>query len=387
MRSLFSLLLLLSFFSACQSQQPDKSVALGAQQFEQYLPLLEGKKVGLVVNQTSMIGSTHLVDTLLALDIDIEKIFAPEHGFRGSAGAGEHIENGTDSKTGLPIISLYGSHKKPTNEDFSGIDVVIFDIQDVGVRFYTYISTMHYVMEACAEQGKKCIVLDRPNPNGYYVAGPVLDTAYQSFVGMHPIPIVHGLTIGELAKMINGEHWLAKGATCDLTVSIMTNYKHSMRYSLPIKPSPNLPNDRSIALYPSLCLLEPTIISIGRGTEFPFQVTGYPDSTYGSFKFKPMPNPGAPYPKHKNKTCYGEDLRNTPTQTGFTLKWLIFYYNKYKDDGFFTSPGFFDKLAGNNMLRKQIEEGKSEEEIKKSWAPELDKYIILRNKYLLYPDE
>lgn len=378
--------ILIVLFAAIYLPRREKSeLKVGAEQLDQYMPLLKGKQVGLVVNQTSLVGNTHLVDTLLTLGVDVRKVFAPEHGFRGKSDAGEHVEDGIDKKTGTPIISLYGNHKKPTVEDLENIDIVIFDIQDVGVRFYTYISTMHYVMEACAEQNKKMIVFDRPNPNGHYVAGPVLDTAYQSFVGMHPIPIVHGLTVGELAKMINGEGWLANTITCNLTVIEMKGYTHSTHYSLPIKPSPNLPNDRAITLYPSLCLLEPTVMSIGRGTDSPFQVIGYPDSTYGTYSFTPVSIEGASkYPKHENETCYGENLWPKSKGSEFTLKWLKKYYNKHGQEGFFTSTSFFDKLIGNSTLRKQLQEGKTAEEIEKTWEPELTRYKKMREKYLLY---
>ncbi len=379
---------------ACQTNdqiqvndQERVSLLIGAAQFDSYLPLLKDKRVALIVNQTSMVGNVHLVDTLLSKQINIIKIFAPEHGFRGAADAGEHIEDGIDVKTNLPIISLYGKHKKPTVEDLKDIDVVIFDIQDVGVRFYTYISTMHYVMEACAEQKKRFIVLDRPNPNGHYIAGPVLDLKFKSFVGMHPIPIVHGLTVGELAKMINGEMWLANELICDLEVIKMKGYTHDTLYILPVKPSPNLPNQRSIDLYPSLCLLEPTIMSIGRGTSFPFQVVGHPDSTYGDFNFNPVSIEGASkYPKHENKKCYGVDLRSTPTHTNFTISWLFTYYQKNPSKTFFTSSDFFDKLVGNGTFRTQLLAGASQDEIEKSWEDDLKKYAVLRNKYLLYPD-
>lgn len=382
-----TLVLFLIISLACATKQNNpKSLVLGAERFESYLNLLQGKRVALIVNQTSMVGSTHLVDTLISLQVNIKKIFGPEHGFRGAAYDGEYVDDGIDLKTNLPIISLYGKHKKPTLADFENIDVVIFDIQDVGTRFYTYISTMHYAMEACAEQSKKFIVLDRPNPNGHYIAGPVLDLKFKSFVGMHPIPIVHGLTVGELATMINNEKWLPNGITCDLEIIKMNGYTHSIRYKLPVKPSPNLPNSRSIELYPSLCLLEPTIISIGRGTTFPFQVVGHPDSMPGAFSFKPASIEGvSKYPKHENKTCYGEDLRKGPPTT-FSISYLIKYYSKYKDDSFFNSKSYFDKLVGNDILRTQLKNGIPQEEIESSWEPELNKYTILRRKYLLYAD-
>jgi len=386
MKQFILLILLITSTLSCKTQDKvSTKIVVGAAQFNNYLSLLKNKNIALVVNQTSMVSNIHLVDTLLAQGVSIKKIFAPEHGFRGVADAGEHIEDGIDVKTQLPIISLYGKHRKPTKEDLSNIDIVVFDIQDVGVRFYTYISTMHYVMEACAEQNKKFIVLDRPNPNGQYIAGPVLDLAYQSFVGMHPIPIVHGLTVGELAQMINGEKWLKNGIECDLEVVKIQGYSQLSNYTLPIKPSPNLPNQRSILLYPSLCLLEPTVMSIGRGTTFPFQVIGFPDSTYGAFTFTPVSIEGASkYPKHENKKSFGEDLRELPIDTKFTVKWLLEYYRKNPSDSFFTSPDFFDKLAGNSTLRSQIKKGLSEQEIEKSWRAELEKYRKMSLKYRIY---
>ncbi|MEM1137906.1 MAG: DUF1343 domain-containing protein, partial [Bacteroidota bacterium] len=263
----------------------NKSLVLGAAQFDKYIPQLSAKRVALVVNHTSQIGNTHLLDTLIAQEINVQKVFAPEHGFRGEADAGAKINNSTDSKTGIPVVSVYGKKKKPSSEDLEGVDIIIFDIQDVGARFYTYISTMHYMMEACAENGKEMLVLDRPNPNGDYIAGPIREEGFSSFVGMHPIPIVHGLTVGELAQMINGEGWLEGSKKCKLTVIPVANYDHNIKYSLPIPPSPNLPNDIAVRLYPSLCLFEATMMSIGRGTDFPFQVIGYPDSIYGEFTF------------------------------------------------------------------------------------------------------
>ncbi|HEY8399691.1 MAG TPA: DUF1343 domain-containing protein, partial [Cytophagaceae bacterium] len=312
------------------AQQSLDKIITGAEQLEQYLSLLKNKNVALVVNQTSVVGKTHLVDTLLSLGIKVRKIFSPEHGFRGDADAGERVNNEIDAKTGLPIVSLYGNNKKPNKESLKDVDIVIFDIQDVGVRFFTYISTMHYIMEACAENNKKVLILDRPNPNGHYVDGPVLDLKHKSFVGMHPIPIVHGLTVGELAMMINGEKWLDSGRTCDLQVIKVKNYDHKKRYSLPVKPSPNLPNDLSIQLYPHLCLFEGTTLSVGRGTEFPFQVVGHPNKAYGTFQFTPKSIPGmAKSPLHENKVCYGIDLRSlSGEESGFQLKYIMELYNK-----------------------------------------------------------
>ncbi|GAA4829932.1 DUF1343 domain-containing protein [Algivirga pacifica] len=363
-------------------------IKVGAEQLEAYLPLLKGKKVGMLVNQTSTIANTHLVDTLYALGVDIQYIFAPEHGFRGDADAGAHIKDSKDPKTGVEIISIYGKNKKPSADLMKELDVVLFDIQDVGVRFYTYISSMHYMMEACAENNKEMLVLDRPNPNGDYVDGPILDMNFQSFVGMHPIPIVHGLTVGELAKMINGEKWLEGEKTCELTVIPVKNYTHKMAYSLPIKPSPNLPNDQSIRLYPSICFFEATPVSIGRGTDFPFQVIGYKEKGMGSFTFKPRSIPGAAKnPKLKGEECYGVDLRQVETK-GFSLNYLLEWHRKFENKGekLFTRASFMDKLSGTDQLRKQVEEGKSEEEIRDSWAPSLQVYKAMRKKYLLYPD-
>lgn len=363
-----------------------KNIEVGALQLEQYVPDLKGKKVGLVVNQTSVLGNTHLTDTLLSLDIEIVKVFAPEHGFRGDADAGEKVRDGIDIKTQLPIISLYGKNKKPTPEQLKGIDVVIFDIQDVGARFYTYISTMHYVMEACAENDIQVIILDRPNPNGMYVDGPVLDLSLKSFVGLHPIPIVHGLTIGELAQMINGEGWLKNGVKCDLVVVKNTNYSHSDSYSLPVKPSPNLPNDLSISLYPSLCLFEGTVVSVGRGTYEPFQQIGHPDLKDMDYEFIPRRIDGmSKYPPHENEICYGIKFQSKPFSNGFTLKYIIDFYNQYKgDDPYFNN--FFKNLSGSKTLGQQIKDGESEREIRRSWEPELEQYKTLRKQYLLYED-
>ena len=364
-----------------------KQLLTGAEQYKRYLPLLKNKKVALVINQTAMVGTENLVDFLLNHGVTICKVFAPEHGFRGNADAGEHIQNAKDVKTGLPIISLYGRNKRPTNEMLRNIDIMIFDIQDIGVRFYTYISTLHYVMDACAEHKIPLIILDRPNPNGSYVAGPVLDMKFRSFVGMHPIPVVHGLTIGELAKMINGEGWLSKHRVCELTVIHVSGWEHSQPYSLPVKPSPNLPNDLSIQLYPSLCFFEPTTISIGRGTYFPFQVIGYPDTSQGTFSFMPKSIDGMSVnPKYSGTTCYGEDLRKLKKVPAFTLKYLIEFYLKNPDkENFFKQESFFNLLSGNDKLIKQIKQGIPEQEITASWQQDLDTYKHKRKKYLLYP--
>ena len=368
-----------------QSTTAEKKIITGAERLNLYLPLLMNKKVGLIVNHTSLVGNTHLVDTLLSLNIHVKKVFAPEHGFRGKADAGEKVNNEIDSKTGLPIISLYGSNKKPTKAQLADLDIVIFDIQDVGVRFYTYISTMHYAMEACAENKKQLLILDRPNPNGNYVDGPILEPEYSSFVGMHPIPLVHGLTIGELAQMINGEKWLDSGKVASIRVIPCENYTHKDQYSVPVKPSPNLPNDQAIKLYPSLGLFEGTIISMGRGTKFPFQVAGAPDNKYGEFTFTPRSIEGmAKNPPYENQVCYGVDLRKGSIQ-GLTLKYLIDFYQKTPNkEKFFNN--FFPKLAGNSILKEQIKSGLSEEQIKESWKPELNIYKAIRKKYILYED-
>ena len=360
----------------------DTILRVGAEQLDLYLPILKNKNIALVVNHTSLINSTHLADTLLKLNIVIKKIFSPEHGFRGEADAGETVKNSIDIKTNLPLISLYGKNKKPSQEQLNDIDIIIFDMQDVGARFYTYSSTMHYVMETCAEQKKKVIILDRPNPNGEYIDGPVLDLKYKSFVGLNPIPIIHGLTLGEMALMINGEGWLKDNVKCDLEIIKIKNYKHHQKYILPIRPSPNLPNQQSIKLYPSLCLFEGTVISVGRGTDFPFQVLGGVDSTYGNFTFTPQSNAGNKAPLNKNTKCFGLDFRNE-VNTIFTLKFLIEFYQKCIDKPKFFNK-YFDTLAGTDSLRKQIIEGLTEQQIKTTWQANLEKYKILRKKYLLY---
>jgi uncharacterized protein YbbC (DUF1343 family) len=358
-----------------------QNIVLGAERTDTYLPLLKNKNVGVVGNQTSMIANTHLVDSLLSLGIDVVKVFSPEHGFRGKADAGAIIEDGIDSKTGIPIISLYGKNKKPKDEQLQGIDILVFDIQDVGVRFYTYISTLHYVMEAAAESNIKVIVLDRPNPNGHYVDGPILDTAFQSFVGMHSIPIVHGMTIGEYAKMITGEKWIAED--CDLTVIKMENYTRNTNYDLPIKPSPNLPNARSVNLYPSLCLFEGTTISIGRGTDYPFQHFGAP-YLKSNYSFIPKSGEGSKYPKHENIMCFGTDLRFQENYlTTINLNWIIEAYKQCSEkEAFFNN--FFNTLAGTDKLKKQIIAGKTAREIKASWQEGLDEFKKIRKKYLIY---
>lgn len=359
------------------------ALRVGAEQFEKYLPLLGDKRVALVVNHTSMVGDTHLADTLMALGVKLSKIFAPEHGFRGTADPGEHVDDGIDRKLGLPVVSLYGANRKPKAEQLTDTDVVVFDIQDVGTRFYTYISTLHYVMEACAENNKKLIVLDRPNPNSF-VDGPVLDTAFRSFVGMHPIPVVHGLTVGELAQMVNGEGWLTGKSKCELEVIPVLNWKRDEFYSCPVRPSPNLPNDQSIRLYPSLCFFEGTVISVGRGTQTPFQMIGHPLLKDMPYQFTPVSIEGMmKNPPFENETCYGIDLRNVPVERRLNIQYVIDMYNAFPEkDKFFNN--YFNTLAGNATLRKKIEEGASETDIRESWQPGLERYLEMRDEYLIY---
>lgn len=366
-----------------------EEIITGAAQIEAYLNLLQNKKVALVSNPTSVVfnvknHASHLVDTLIKHQINIEKVFAPEHGFRGKADAGETVQNGIDAKTNIPIISIYGKNKKPAPQYLQGLDIVVFDIQDVGARFYTYISSLHYVMEACAENNIPLLILDRPNPNGHYIDGPILKKEHQSFVGLHPVPVVHGMTIGEYAQMINGEKWLANAVKCDLTVIPLKNYTHHTPYELPIKPSPNLPNSNAINLYPSLCFFEGTSISVGRGTNLPFQIYGNPNLPKSAFTFTPKPNEGAKYPKHENKLCYGKNLSKTPKLTKIELKWLLEAYATSSDKSSFFTP-FFSKLAGNTTLQKQIEAGLSAKEITESWQEDLKIYNHMRQKYLIYP--
>lgn len=369
-----------------------KQIIVGAERTTAYLPLLEGKRVGIVGNQSSTIATTHLVDSLLSLSVGIEKVFSPEHGFRGDADAGEKVDSEKDAKTGLPIISLYGSNKKPKAEQIKDLDIVVFDIQDVGVRFYTYISTLHYVMEACAENNIPLLILDRPNPNGHIVDGPVRKEGFSSFVGMHPIPILHGMTIGEYGKMINGENWLKNGMQCDLTVIPCENYTHSTPYSLPIYPSPNLRSDASIALYPSLCLFEGTIISVGRGTDFPFEVFGHPDlkdkSPAYNFEFTPAPNFGAKKPLLNGQKCYGMHLLKEGEKglDSLNISWVYDAYRALNRDDFFTKDKgrWFDLLAGTDELRKAMIAGKLEKEIRAAWKEDLAAFHETRKKYLLY---
>jgi uncharacterized protein YbbC (DUF1343 family) len=362
-------------------------IVVGADSYDEYLPLLKSKRVAVVVNQSSLVSGEHLVDFLLRNRVNIFKIFAPEHGFRGNADAGERVKNSRDMDTNLPIISLYGKHKKPTKSDLKNIDVIVFDIQDVGVRFYTYLSTLHYIMEAGAESNIPVIVLDRPNPNGSRVDGEILNFKYKSFVGIHPVPILYGMTIGEYAKMINGEGWLKGNLKADLTVIPLKNYTHSSLYYLPVKPSPNLPNELSIYLYPSLALFEGTVFSVGRGTNNQFQIYGNPLYKKHSFSFVPQSMEGAKYPKHKGKTCYGVDLRSAyiDLNRGIDLSYLLDAYKNYPyKKRFFLKNRFFDKLAGSNRLRKQIEAGMSSKEIKSSWKKGLNQFKLIRENYLIY---
>ncbi len=384
----------------------NKTFKTGAENYDAYLPLLANKKIGIVTNPTGIIKypsieiiyvqdprinsqvktvnkEVSIVDFLLNKNINIQKIYAPEHGFRGTADAGEVIKDGKDTKTNLPIISLYGNNKKPKPEQLTDIDVIVFDIQDVGARFYTYISTLHYIMEACAENNIELLVLDRPNPNGSIIDGPVLEMEHKSFVGMHPIPVLHGMTIGEYAKMINGEKWLANGVTCNLTVIPCANYKRDMPYSLPVKPSPNLPNDQSINLYASLCFFEGTNVSVGRGTEKQFQIYGSPFLVKTEFSFTPQPNFGAKEPMYKDVLCYGEDLTKIKQVSRLELKWLIKAYSNTSDKAVFFND-FFTKLAGTKILRNQIEAGMTEKEIRNTWKEGLEQFKEMRKKYLIY---
>ena len=360
---------------------------IGIDKTEEYLPLIIDKNIAIVSNHTSQFikesNSIHLVDSLLKLNVQVKKVFAPEHGFRGNLDAGEKIINSIDEKTGIPIVSLYGKKRKPSFEDLDGIDVIIFDIQDVGARFYTYLSTMHYVMESCAENNIELIVLDRPNPNGHYIDGPVMTKESMSFVGLHPVPIVYGMTIGEYAKMINGEKWLRNNLNCKLKVIEITNYDRNKKYKLTFKPSPNLPNQQSINLYPSLCFFEQTPVSVGRGTEKQFQVIGTPYWENFKFNFTPKSMPGAKYPKYENLTCYGLNLENEEHLSKIDLKWLILAYKNEKNkDNFFKSG--FHRLAGNKLLEEQIKKGLSEKEIRKTWKNALDNFKLIREKYLIY---
>ncbi len=372
----------------------DTLIYPGIYQTDKYFNLLTGKKIAVVSNHTGIINSVHLVDTLLSREFNLVKVFCPEHGFRGTVDAGAKISDEVDEKTGLPIVSLYGKNKKPTPEQLNNVDIVVFDLQDVGARFYTYISTLHYVMEACAEQDIPVIVLDRPNPNAYYIDGPVLDTSkYRSFIGMHPVPIVYGMTIGEYAKMINGEKWLKGGINCKLTVIPCKNYNHNKHYSLPVKPSPNLPNDRSIELYPTLCIFEATVLSVGRGTDKQFQIFGHPlykDVEGADFTFTPKPTEGAKDPVLNGKLCYGFDLSKNNSifdikKGQINLDVIIKAYNLFPDnDNFFKKTNSLELLAGNSEFRKQITSGLSEKEIRETWKQDIENFKQIRKKYLIY---
>ena len=381
----------LFFVSSITTAREYKNLILGADRIDTITEILKNKGVGLVINPTSVLTETnvHLLDTLLAIGIDVKKVFAPEHGFRGTLEPGAHVESGVDTKTGIPIASVYGNNNRPSASQLNDIDVLVFDIQDVGTRFYTYISTMHYLMDACAEYGKTFVVLDRPNPNDF-VDGPVRKPGFASFVGVDPIPVLHGLTVGELAQMINGEGWLTGRKKCYLTVVKMLNWKHGDLYTLPVRPSPNLPNQQAVRLYPSLCFFEGLYLSVGRGTDFPFQALGCPDPRAGTFTFMPVEMPGFDLnPMHKNTLCYGIDLRDYPFEGGLSLRFVIDFYNLLgrNEKLFFTRANWFDLLAGNSTLRTQIMQGLSESEIRASWQPDLEQYKTMRKQYLLYPEE
>ncbi|MBA6154935.1 DUF1343 domain-containing protein [Tenacibaculum sp. S7007] len=406
---IFSLFICFQFTSCAQQQKStikkvektDSKLKTGADRTDLYLSKLKGKNIAIVANQTSVLNvlqraevspnvmgsklvSHHLVDYLHNYNgINVKKVFAPEHGFRGKEDAGAHVNDGVDTKTGLPILSLHGKSKKPSTEQLKDIDIVVFDIQDVGARFYTYISSLHYVMEACAEANIPVMVLDRPNPNGHYIDGPILEPKHKSFVGMHPVPVVYGMTIGEYGQMINGEKWLKDGVQCDLTVIPLENYTHDYQYSLPIKPSPNLPNDKSINLYPSLGFFEGTTINAGRGTHIQFQIYGAPFFKESDFSYTPKSNEGAKYPKHKGKLCYGKDLRETDHLNTINLTWLIDAYKQTpKKESFFGKT--FTIHAGTEKLQQQLEQGLTEQEIKNSWKEGIEDFKTIRNKYLIY---
>jgi uncharacterized protein YbbC (DUF1343 family) len=379
---LFWLVLSMIFLTSAAQVQP------AAANTEAYIPKLRGKKIGVVANQASVIKEPgkqkHLVDLLLENNVNLVGVFAPEHGFRGTADAGEKVSDEKDHKTQLPIFSLYGKNRKPAATQLKGIDLMVFDLQDVGVRFFTYLSTLHYVMEACAEQGIPLIVLDRPNPNAHYIDGPVLNLKYQSFVGMHPVPVVYGMTIGEYAKMINGEGWLKGSIRCKLDVIPIQNYTHNTPYALPTRPSPNLPNAQAVALYPSLCLLEPTLVSVGRGTNQQFQIYGHPSYNNYKFNFTPQPNFGSKNPKHMGEICYGKDLTQIEKPKRIELQWLLDAYSNFPDKDTFFLKGF-ERISGVSSLKNQLIKGIPEPEIRKSWLEELNKFKRLRTKYLIYP--
>ncbi|MCQ2301434.1 MAG: DUF1343 domain-containing protein [Bacteroidales bacterium] len=386
--SLLFLLVLLSWIptNAQVAFIPKTEYVSAAQQMNDYLPLLTAKHVGVVANQTSIIGSTHLVDSLVSRGINIVKIYTPEHGFRGAADAGAKVNSGKDEKTGISIVSLYGKTKKPTPEMLHGIDVMLFDLQDVGVRFYTYISTLTYVMEACAENNIPVIVLDRPNPNGFYIDGPVLKSENQSFVGMHQVPVVYGMTIGEYGKMVNGEGWLKNGVRCELTVIPINNYNRNAIYELPVKPSPNLPNWEAVYLYPTLCFFEGSIVSVGRGTDTPFQIFGHPNMR-GEYSFTPQSKSGASKPLLEGQRCRGENLVDYAhgyayNENQLQLDWIIDAYNQLSDKEFFTN--YFRLLSGDKQMQRDIENGLSADEIRASWKNEIDNFKKIRSKYLIY---
>ena len=387
------------FLCCCVVSAQDKTsktiqnIVVGAERSSEYLSLLDNKRVGLLVNPTSMVKDRHLVDFLLSQKIDIKMIFAPEHGFRGNKGAGETVLDGRDKKTNLPVISLHGKIKKPSKDHLRQLDIMIFDIQDVGVRYYTYISSMHYLMEACAEYDIPLIVMDRPNPNGDYIDGPMLEPQLKSFVGMHPIPIVHGLTVGELANMINGEGWLKGNQQCDLTVIKVANYDHNSRYSLPVKPSPNLPNDLAVRLYPSLGFFEATPVSVGRGTPWPFQVLGYPNKKMGTFSFTPKSITGSwSQLNHAGERLFGQDISveigSALVKPGIELSYLMKWKKLFDSQALtlIARPNFMDKLSGSTKFRNMLNKNLSVEQIKRSWHPELKEYQKTRRKYLLYSD-
>lgn len=379
---------ILLFGSGCRPETRMVPVP-AADRTEKYINLLTGKRVGIMANQTTLVNGVHLVDTLLSLGVNVDRIFSIEHGFRGIEDGGKLLTNGVDSATMLPVVSLYGRKRKADPADLEGLDMVLFDIQDVGARFYTYISSLQLLMEACAENSVKMLILDRPNPNGYYIDGPVLDTAYSSFIGMQPIPVVYGMTVGEYASMLNNEGMLSNHLNCDLEVIKCSGYTHTSRYSLPVKPSPNLPDDRSVELYPSLCFFEGTVMSVGRGTDWPFQVVGHPSLPATGFSFIPESVPWSENPLLKGEICNGYDLRN-PDESGFTegrlnLSFLIKVYNSFPEKDIFFKT-YFELLAGNGILQQQIEEGISAEEIRKSWQPGLEQFQLIRKKYLLYSD-
>lgn len=387
MKRIFTVTILLSLFvvSAVYSQVKPR-LQVGAEQIHIYVPQIKDQRVAVFANNTSVLGRVHLVDILVSTKVKVVKILSPEHGFRGDVPDGDNVGDSKDEKTGIPIVSIYGDkNKKPTAAQLADVDVVLFDIQDVGTRFYTYISSLHYLMEACAENKKKLFVLDRPNPNGF-VDGPILQPENKSFVGMHPIPIAHGLTIGEMAKMINGEGWLEGGKKCDLEVIAMTNYTHHDSVSLPVKPSPNLPNDHAIALYPSICLFEGTALSVGRGTQHPFEFIGHPSLKNQPFEFTPVSIPTmSAKPKLENQVCYGIDLRKVKAERRISLKYLIDMYNQFPDkENFFIS--YIDKLSGYKDFKEQIKQGMTEEQIRASWEPALSNYKEMRKKYTMYPD-